>query len=523
MRTRRANQTLKICYTGLLSFTLALPVMAQSGRPDRYLDDATIAVVGIDLAQLDVAAIAAPFGDASSDDRPSVRVVQSQLNAISNAVTELRKRGVTEVYAAYSLHDFTRKMPYLILPTASEAQAERVARYLEFGSSGEDNAHELGIFRSIFTRGNTVLAGNPDLADRLDTSRIPDREEGLREALAVKGQGAIRLISVITGDQRRVITEMFPTLTDELGGLTSPQVADIDWLSLGIDLSSGRIEGIVRTNNAESAGALAEGLPPLLKGIASATLTESADVALRELLSSVEATVDRPGIKLATPSLEADQLVDVLASVMLRVGPHVRDVNITRSLKHLALGMHNFHDVHGGFPPPSSFDEDGKPLLSWRVYLLPYLDQNELYNEFHLNEPWDSEHNRQLIPRIPDVFASKHIDLNLAGKTTLQLPTGEKTPFYGKTGVAIRKITDGTSNTIMIIEAPREHAVIWTKPDDFSIDRDDLKAALFGGRSKVWTAFCDGSARALPDDLPEEMLRSGLTHAGGEIIDLSSN
>ena len=76
------------------------------------------------------------------------------------------------------------------------------------------------------------------------------------------------------------------------------------------------------------------------------------------------------------------------------------------NLKQFALAMHNYHDTNGKFPAASSFDKDGKPLLSWRVHVLPYLEQAELYKQFHLDEPWDSEHNKKLIEKMPNVLAS---------------------------------------------------------------------------------------------------------------------
>ena len=90
------------------------------------------------------------------------------------------------------------------------------------------------------------------------------------------------------------------------------------------------------------------------------------------------------------------------------------------NLKQIGLAMHNYHARHKTFPPAYTVDKDGKPLLSWRVLILPYLEQDALYKEFHLDEPWDSEHNRALIDRMPTTYlcpggSSKRAD---RGKTT---------------------------------------------------------------------------------------------------------
>ena len=74
------------------------------------------------------------------------------------------------------------------------------------------------------------------------------------------------------------------------------------------------------------------------------------------------------------------------------------------NLKQIGLAMHNYHAMHKTFPPAYTVDKAGKPLLSWRVLILPYLEQDALYKEFHLDEPWDSEHNRALIDRMPATY-----------------------------------------------------------------------------------------------------------------------
>ena len=68
--------------------------------------------------------------------------------------------------------------------------------------------------------------------------------------------------------------------------------------------------------------------------------------------------------------------------------------------------IHQIHDVWIAFPAQSLVDKQGKRLLNWHVMVLPYLEQTALYQEFHQDEPWDSEHNRKLIEKMPAVFRS---------------------------------------------------------------------------------------------------------------------
>ena len=68
--------------------------------------------------------------------------------------------------------------------------------------------------------------------------------------------------------------------------------------------------------------------------------------------------------------------------------------------------MHNYDSTHGSLPPHAIYGKDGKPLLSWRVLILPYIEEQALYEQFHLDEPWDSPHNEPLLRQIPRCYRS---------------------------------------------------------------------------------------------------------------------
>src|SRR5262249_2456674 len=130
-----------------------------------------------------------------------------------------------------------------------------------------------------------------------------------------------------------------------------------------------------------------------------------------------------------TLTLEEKELVAVLQPMLVQARDAADRMQSTNKLKQIGLALHNYHDTHRGFPAWASHDKQNKPLLSWRVHLLPYLEQNALYKEFHLNEPWDSEHNKKLIARMPKIFAGEDATLAAAGKTAYLAPLGEQTMF----------------------------------------------------------------------------------------------
>ncbi len=189
------------------------------------------------------------------------------------------------------------------------------------------------------------------------------------------------------------------------------------------------------------------------------------------------------------------------------------------SLKIIGLAMHNYHDANRSFPAAAIHGKDGKPLLSWRVALLPYLEQNNLYRQFKLDEPWDSEHNKKLLAKIPQVYAPIAGNAKEPHSTYFRVFTGPGTLFEGDKGQRIAAVTDGTSNTILAVEAGA--AVPWTKPDELPFTPAG-KLPKLGGLSQGGfnILMADGSVRFIRRDFDAQTLRGAITRNGGEVVDL---
>ncbi|MBL7041977.1 MAG: DUF1559 domain-containing protein [Pirellulaceae bacterium] len=193
-----------------------------------------------------------------------------------------------------------------------------------------------------------------------------------------------------------------------------------------------------------------------------------------------------------------------------------RNIQSTNNLKRFGVAIHNYHDVYTRFPPSYSTDKDGKPLLSWRVLVLPYVEQQTLYDQFRLDEPWDSKHNKELIAKMPSIFRPPNSKAEL-GKTNYLGVSGPQGIFPGQDKVAIRDVTDGTSMTVMIVEASDESAVIWTKPDDFVPDAKDPKKGVLGlWKGGFYACFTDGSVQRLKETIDNDTLRALFTRNGAE-------
>ncbi len=142
----------------------------------------------------------------------------------------------------------------------------------------------------------------------------------------------------------------------------------------------------------------------------------------------------------------------------------------------------------------------------------------DLYNQFHRDEPWDSENNKKLIAKMPAEYRSPNSKAG-EGKTNYLTVRGENTVFPGKQGIRIADITDGTAFTIAIVEAADEKAVIWTKPDDFEIDNQNPLKGLAGLHPSVFlVGFADGSVHTLSASIDPEVLKGLFSRNGGEAV-----
>lgn len=190
------------------------------------------------------------------------------------------------------------------------------------------------------------------------------------------------------------------------------------------------------------------------------------------------------------------------------------------NLEALIRAMDKYHDTDParGFPPAYSTHDD-KPLLSWRVLLLPFLEDYQaqaLYEEFRLDEPWDSEHNKPLVAKMPAIYqspASKWKD----GRTVYLVPCGQGTMFPGKESTSARKITDGLARTIAILEVGDDQAVEWTKPADWKFDPAKPTSGLKGlYAGKFLAVTVSGGAHAVPITIDPKRLKACLTISGQE-------
>jgi prepilin-type processing-associated H-X9-DG protein len=482
---------------------LGLPVRAADAASEGqatvvapYVNDQTFLVAHVDVSRVDVDLIA----KLSGDDVEKVKAVATL------AKTTFLRSGGKDLYVVMSWESPTDDL-LIVAPLANGAAGQGLT-----GLVGQIPGFQAEVKGSVF------LAGTKKAMTRLKSFRAQAQPD-LAKAFAAVGEGSAQVVFLPPFALKRAFVEMYPQLPQELGGGNSSAL-DFQWAAARID--AGGVLGLKMVAQAPDAKA-AEKIGKIAE--------RALDFAAK---NSAEMKHDLPDaakiLPLLTPKVQGDRLtlslndtdlntvlLPLIAKRRLAAG---RMVSVN-NLKQIGLAMHNYLDTYKTFPAAATYNAQGQPLLSWRVYILPFIEQDALFRQFHLDEPWDSEHNKKLIPQMPTIYRSPAQKNGAEGKTTYLAPVGQKTIFGGKKGMPIQKITDGTSNTIMLVEADDSRAVIWTQPNDYKIDPDNPKAGLVRPGTRGFNAaFADGSVRMLLDTIDAATLRALFTANGGESVNL---
>jgi len=194
----------------------------------------------------------------------------------------------------------------------------------------------------------------------------------------------------------------------------------------------------------------------------------------------------------------------------------------TNNLKQIGLAIHNYHDVNGQMPTDVLDPVTKKPILSWRVQILPYIEQDNLYRQIAMTKSWDDPANKKFLEQAPDIFRVYGRETKDKGMTYYQMPSSDKpipggSPFkVSGQRLSFAQITDGLSNTFMVVEAGEP--VNWMKPDDVQFDPKNLPKLGDPNRDKFLVLFGDGSVRELRrSKLMDHTLIALLTRDGGEV------
>jgi hypothetical protein len=438
---------------------------------------------------------------------------------ISDWVAGFRKAGGRELYVVLDLADLPHNAPELIVPLGPQTEAQPLIDFLHGSEkkNGEGGGASQPFYFQVCEKVNGVIfCGSRPARERIHAGKPAPGPQLVHAFEALKG-APVGVAFVPSADTRRVLDEMIPSPpTAGAPGVESGRIISqgLQWAALGMrPPPHPTLDLLIQSENAAAAKRMSRFLEATFKSLAQRK-------EMREMVPNVDRFLDRltPEVKEDRVVVAADEktLTSLVPPLISRTEAAARRNISMNRLKQIGLAMHNYHDVNKAFPPAAKC-KDGKRLLSWRVLILPYLEQQKLYEQFHLDEPWDSDHNRKLISRIPDVYRSS---LSLpAGKTTFLGIGGKSGMFPGCEGLRIRDVTDGTANTIWVVDADDARAVDWTEPEDLTPDPERPLDGLLGHFSDGFLAlFVDASGHFIPKTVSSKTLKALFTRNGGEVI-----
>ena len=212
-------------------------------------------------------------------------------------------------------------------------------------------------------------------------------------------------------------------------------------------------------------------------------------------------------------------VIALMLPAQQRAREPARRTQCKNNLKQIGLALHNYHDTYGAFPPAFTVDADGKRLHSWRTLILPYLDQAPLYDKIDFSKPWDDPVNAEAAKTQLHAYHCPSAP-GSSTNTSYVVVVGANTCFPGTASRATSDITDGASNTIMVVEVDSENSVHWMSP----MDVDEQFVMSVGPKSKVshtgglHVLLADGYARFVSYDLDQKVRHALMTINAADTI-----
>lgn len=474
------------------------------------MEPQTFAVVHVQLDKLDHTALV-KLATKIADLKPlEATMLELPLNI---GLTTLKKNGAKEVFGVFSLEGFPFEPGFAAIPVADEATGKNIAtalkNFLQLKSPQEAAlVHDINGF---------VLIAGKNTVQRL-TKLQPAAVSHLDKALAAFPKADARLAVVLPDALRKSLGELIPQFPAELGGSkTVPLLKGFQFFAAGVTITPNlSVEAVLKASDAKTAGSiravLLEGMNWFKNLVKKEALEPSLAVHVEKAVTLLTPKQDKDQL---TWTLTEEEIVPIANQLVAKARKAASMAVDANNLKQIGLALHSYHDVHKHFPT-NIYDKNGKALLSWRVQILPYVEEPLRYQKFKMDEPWDSAHNLPLSKKMPAVFRSPSSKA-AADKTTYLGPFGKGLFLSGPTPIKFQDIKDGTSNTIVVLEVEDAAAVTWTKPDDLPIDpKQPLKGVGRNAEEMFQALFADGTVRAISTKIAPGDFYTFLTIAGGE-------
>jgi hypothetical protein len=458
-----------------------------------YIEASTMMLADIDLEKIDVEAtsqwLQQLLGEPQADqDDPGAAMVRGFIDSMKGA-------GAKHLIATAATRSTIDGGPVVILPCENPAVVNGLLTVL-LQNAPKNSPQKVHVGDKI------VLAGAATAIDRVTAVEGVDRPDLI---LPLKRVGELdhNLVIAMPAEARRDLMALWPDrMPNESPIQFSPRAmaADISYVVVSLRLPPDP-EMLVHIESPDAIAA----------NRVKETLEEA--VALGgDVGPAVEITTE-----VATVSLRASP--EAFAKIVMAIAAPSRkrasQMMTTNTMKQVGLAIHNYYAKEKHLPPLYFTDNDGKPLLSVRVALLPYIEQLAMYNAIRLDEAWDSDGNRQYSATLIPTYCD---DPDLKAKTTIRFPVYPGSLWHGQGPPKdFRDVTDGISNTIAAIQAPDNAAIEWANPKPWILSVDDPMSDVFGDRDSAAVVLLDGAAIVLKkSDMTNQKLRALLTIAGGE-------
>jgi hypothetical protein len=529
--TRETEPSMRLALASFVAIMAFGPLSAQPPRHDAkavaeaiapFIDEQTLAVIHIVPARIDPAELArlvAPLRAYNDQEK------QRFQDAIAKWKEQCQKLTVQHAFLLVSLADSNNPIAYVLPcdtadPNSAAALLEPFIGKAKLGS---------GI------KGRASFAGSKVMVGHLKSIKPVERPE-LVAAFEAAGDGDIQAVLIPSSDQRRAIEEVMPLVPQELGsGPMKSLTRGVIWAAASATLTpkfSVRLR--IQSESPAAAKVFSQSVPDLLNALGKELTRNPADPFDGKFKLAIA------GNQLHANISEQD-VVQTFSDFFKSAREWSDRGWRTKNLGKIALAIWNHFEAYNYYPgwafygpampaksnlpfaqaqtPYTKPNKDAKPLLSWRVMILPYLGYDNLFRQFKFDEPWDSEHNRKLIAQMPAEFRTGNPKIDEAGKTRILVPVGERTIFPPNGECCTpAQVSDGLFMTIMIVEAAVESVAVWTKPGDWEFDPkavDPIKGLLNPNANGFLASFARGQVSVISKDLGPTMLRLLFTRDSG--------
>jgi prepilin-type processing-associated H-X9-DG protein len=495
----------------LLTLAACIFMLTGSGMPAaiRYLPDDSRAFLALDVAALCDSKLVGDLAEAAGTSidkagrslKDEIGVALSDVARVSAGFDTDMSQGPPDVVVVVEL-----KTPY---------NAEMVPEKLQRESAGKFKVYrpEPGDIVMYIADKHTLVFARPKLLQEVLERNAPPKLPAALES-AIKQAAADR-------SQTFYVAAIPPKSLPSLPGapaMATQMMKDVDALTLSASVGGDLAVSLKAVCKQESD---AEKIEKQLNGlVAFAGEINGMPAEAKKILDSVKITRSGTVVTAQAAGLGDKMLAAVVLPAVQAARESARRTTCTNNLKQIGLAIHSYRTMMGRFPPPYTTDANGRPALSWRVMVLPYLERGNQYSQFNLKEPWDSPANQALLAAIPPVFRCPSDDKAGPADTSYVMIVGQGTAGGAPGETAPMQDSTAASNTIMVVEWSGL-GIKWTEPRDITPDAllAQLDQQRWGGRSDhpggFHALFCDGSVRFISAATPREALRRMMLRNAG--------